>query len=182
MLEEHRRIVNIMEFFSIIGGRLDSRSRSHNLLSLVGLERLALSIMRMIASVVDVGASEFPNSIRTYLFGGMFMLREREQLNRLLNEIASGDTDGNVVLDPPYLASLAELSFQIRSNGRYASTVLPLAELITPRYVEGKSMPLSDVWPGTVPIEALVLLKNIARFFAREARMPSEVFGDLLAL
>lgn len=184
MIEEYRNIQTIMDRFSAIKEILDYKDLKYKYLVNVGLQRLALSILKMASEVADRDITGIRQQSRTYLFGGPFFLREREHTIHLLNQLTKETTliHEEIKLEPDYFDELIEIVNKIISNSFSASKILQHLDVVLLGSVLGSEKDIEKALGPKYSTDALVIAKRIARMFQKYSGFNERVLEELFSL
>lgn len=184
MIEEYRNIQTIMDRFSSIKESLDNNDYKSKYLVNVGLQRLALSILKMASEVADRNITEIRQQSRIYLFGGPFFLREREHTIHLINQLTKETTlvHEDIKLEPDYFDELIEIVNKIVINSLHASKILQHLEVVLFGSVLGFEKDIEKALGPKYSTDALVIAKRIAMMFQKYSGFNERVLEELFSL
>ncbi len=184
MIEEYRNIQTIMDRFSAIRESLDYSQLKSKYLVNIGLQRLALSILKMASEVADRDITDIRQQSRIYLFGGPFFLREREQTIHLLNQLTRETSliHDEIKLEPDYFDELVEIVNRIISNSIHASKILQHLDVVLLGNVLGSEKDIEKALDSRYSTDALVIAKRIARMFQKYSGFDERLLEEIFSL
>lgn len=183
MVDDYRNIQTIMEKFGSIAKELGADDLRAKYLVHIGLQRFALSVLRMASEVAARDITDVALQSRTYLSGGALLRRERVQIFKLLNELLEQQRLGEKLTpEPDYFDELVEIVNRIIGGSTHASRVLQLLDAILIEHVFGTKRDLQNILGTVYTTDALVLAKRIALLFEKSSGLTSELFAEISTL
>lgn len=182
--EEYRNVQTIIERFAAIGGELLVGDLRSKYLVHVGLQRLALSVLRMANAIAARDLTEIRMHARLYLFGGPLLLHERTEMIRLLEEFRQqNNLEGpSIELLPPYFDELVEVVNRIILNSQHAVRILQHLDGVLIECVLGQGRGLQEVLGSVYNTDSLVLAKRVASLFQQHAGFDRALLEELWPL
>ncbi len=180
MVDEYRNIQTTIDQFSRIRNELNPEELESKYLVFVGIQRLALSILRMANSVAIHNVTDIKYQSRIYLLGGVFMTQDRVATMKLVNKYFEQiGVSERVNLELPYFDELVEIVNRIILNSSHAVKILQHLDAIIIERLFGSKQDI-EIALGTVySTEALVLAKRIATMFQKYSGLDEGFFEEL---
>ena len=184
MIDEYRNVQTLIERFASVASELKGSDIRAKYLAFIGLQRLVLAILRMAGSIMAQGITDILAQSRAYLFGGPFLLSEREKIVELVNSLSSQKDPElpSIILDPPYFAELAEIVNRIIINSWQSRKMLQVLDVVIFDHLLGSKLPLDMVLGSGYSVDSVVLVKRIANLFCTNSNLDKALLDELWQL
>jgi len=186
---------NVLRSISVVQRLRESllpEQKFHKVVFVDMLTLFCLALLELCGHVFRTSPNDFPNAVRSFVFGGPSGLRTRESLLKELQEVVDKiatqramplgeDLAQRFRLDPPYFDRLVERAFRLINKPHEAKDVLRYLQAVLLEQTLFEGTGLAQIFTGTFSEITFKFVGDLALFYLEATGVKPSLMPALVA-